>query len=163
MLSNFDQMQPDSPSSPTHVLLFDGDCVMCNSTVHFVANRDAHQHISFASLQSRYAESVLAAYPSLPRDLSSVVLLDLHAKQVHTKSDAALRTAALLSWPVSWLQVFLCVPRVVRDAVYDFVARNRYRWFGKMRGTGDDAPDACPFNPAIRERTLDTFLYFHQP
>jgi predicted DCC family thiol-disulfide oxidoreductase YuxK len=123
------------------VLLFDGECVMCNSTVHFVANRDVSGRVRFASLQSRFADSVAAQHgTAFPRDLSTVVLLDRERHVWFIKSDAALRTAALLAWPWNWIgATLLCVvPRCVRDAVYDVVARNRYRWFGKHEHVSGD-------------------------
>jgi predicted DCC family thiol-disulfide oxidoreductase YuxK len=128
------------------VLLFDGECVMCNATVHFVANRDAAGRVRFASLQSRFADSVAAQHgTAFPRDLSTVVLLDRQRHVWFTKSDAALRTAAQLAWPWSWLGAVLLrvVPQCVRDAVYDVVARNRYHWFGKHEHVGDRKTMLC--------------------
>ncbi len=95
----------------------------------------------------------------MPRDLSSVVLLDLAADAAYVRSEAALRTAALLVWPYSWLGtlLLLCVPLVVRDAVYAFVAQRRYRWFGKF--DDEAAMSSCPFDASIRGRTLDNLQF----
>lgn len=98
----------------------------------------------------------------MPRDLSTVVLLDLDNDAAHVRSEAALRTAALLVWPYSWLglALLLCVPLFIRDAVYSFIGQRRYRWFGK-RGAHqhDDDAASCPFDASIRQRTLDAHLF----
>jgi predicted DCC family thiol-disulfide oxidoreductase YuxK len=168
------------------VLMFDGDCVMCNSTVHFVANRDRAGAIRFASLQSRFADNVAAEHgASFPRDLSTVVLFDTERHVWYTKSEAALRTLSQLAWPWSWFGIVLrlCVPLCVRDVVYDFIARNRYRWFGKHENVRENENEArqekenerekesdtvvvmqedgeiCRFRPIVRERTIDNAPY----
>jgi predicted DCC family thiol-disulfide oxidoreductase YuxK len=111
------------------VILFDGMCNLCSSSVQFVLRRDASAHFKFASLQSEYAENVIrnSAMTSLP---NSVVLVT-SAGEVYTESGAAIRIAQHLGgfWPL--MRIFLVVPAFVRNAVYQLVARNRYRMFGK--------------------------------
>ena len=120
-------MTSAAPEGP--ILLFDGVCRLCSGTVRFVIRRDPTKRIRFASLQSDIAKQLLAHDPGLASDLNSVVLID--DGEVYTKSDAVLRTVAKLHrlWPA--VSVFRIVPRLIRDAVYDWVGRNRYRWFGK--------------------------------
>ncbi len=128
------------------VILFDGVCNLCNGAVTWVIERDNRAYFRFASLQSGAARSALsdAGAPAIMPD--SIVLLD--ADGVHVRSDAALRIAARLGMPWSLLSLARIVPRVLRDAVYDFIARNRYRWFGRR--------DVCMLPTAgVADRFLD--------
>ncbi len=111
------------------VILFDGVCNLCNGVVTWILARDRRAVFRFAALQSPAAAALLAARGA-PADLpDSLVLID--ARGVHTRSDAALGIAAALGAPWSFLRVFRIVPRALRDALYDGIARRRYRWFGR--------------------------------
>jgi predicted DCC family thiol-disulfide oxidoreductase YuxK len=127
--------------SSGHVVLFDGVCNLCNGWVRFVMRRDPRRNFRFASLQSAFGAEVLRRH-GLPADYLGSILL-LADGVLFAKSDAVLRIAGQLRWPWPVLSVFVLVPRVVRDVVYDWVARNRYRWFGKrescMLPSADDA------------------------
>lgn len=124
------------------IILFDGVCNLCTGSVRFVIARDARKQFRFASLQSAVAKRLLGE-----RDqLESVVLVD--GGEVCRKSTAALRIARRLdgAWPL--LAALLVIPRPLRDAVYDWIGRRRYRWFGKR--------DACFMPPdSLAERFLD--------
>ncbi|GAB4397810.1 MAG: thiol-disulfide oxidoreductase DCC family protein [Microscillaceae bacterium] len=111
------------------LVLFDGVCNLCNHTVDFIIRRDRKGRFKFASLQSDFAQSKLGHLISSVRDLDSVILIK--EGKVLQKSSAALEIARHLRglWPA--LLVFKLVPRFIRDGVYDWIARNRYRWFGK--------------------------------
>jgi predicted DCC family thiol-disulfide oxidoreductase YuxK len=124
------------------VILFDGVCNLCTGSVQFVIARDSRKRFRFASLQSPVAERLLGQR----ENLESVILVQ-HGK-IHRKSGAALRIARQLDglWPL--LAVFFVVPRFLRDAVYDWIGRRRYRMFGKR--------DACWVpTPELAERFLD--------
>jgi len=112
------------------VILFDGVCNLCNASVLFVIDRDPRAHFAFAPLQSPEAARILSArgYAAGPPELASVLLVQ--GDRVYERSTAALRVARRLSDAWSFMAVFLIVPRPIRDAVYDWIARNRYRWFG---------------------------------
>ncbi len=111
------------------VLLFDGVCNLCNSSVQFILRRDPSARFRFASLQSEEGQELLSRFSETPEDLSSVILIE--NGQLYARSEAALRVARRLSglWPALYL--FKIVPLPLRDAVYNWIARNRYRWFGK--------------------------------
>lgn len=129
------------------VVLFDGVCNLCTASVQFIVARDPRGTIRFASLQSRAAGRLLAPLGVTPAPEPQTVLL-LEDGRLYTRSTAALRIARKLSglWPL--LIVFLAVPRPLRDAVYDFIGRHRYRWFGRT--------EACWLpTPALRARFLD--------
>jgi predicted DCC family thiol-disulfide oxidoreductase YuxK len=118
-----------SPTTKHPILLFDGVCNLCNASVQFVLKRDPEGRFRFASLQSEAAQELLAQFEHAPADLSTVVLIE--NGQLYTKSDAALRAARRLPglWPL--LYGFIILPRFLRNGVYDWIARNRYRWFGR--------------------------------
>ncbi|MEQ9103734.1 MAG: thiol-disulfide oxidoreductase DCC family protein [Rhodothermales bacterium] len=141
------------PSHP--IILFDGVCNLCNASVNFVIDRDPHAVFRFGALQSEEGRRVLAQSRVDEAWLDSIVLID--GDGVHTASDAALRIASRMPFPWSWLRVFRIVPRALRDAVYHWVARNRYRWFGKQETCRIPTPelqarfiDAGPAAEAIR-------------
>lgn len=128
------------------ILLFDGVCNLCNGAVQFLIQRDPKGIFRFASLQSDAAQGLLSQFPQAPTDISTIILVE--DGRMYTKSDAALRAARYLSgaWPA--LYGFIIVPRPIRNAVYDWIARNRYRWFGKK--------DQCMIpTPGLKERFLD--------
>ncbi len=114
---------------PEHLLLFDGVCVLCNRSVQFVIKRDKSRKFRFASLQSDFGSKVLDGF-NLDKTLTDSVIY-VRSGNVYTKSDAALRIAKTFGgfWKMSI--VFFIFPRFLRNIVYDFIARNRYRWFGK--------------------------------
>jgi predicted DCC family thiol-disulfide oxidoreductase YuxK len=120
-------------------ILFDGVCNLCNGFVQFVIARDPAARFRFATLQSRAAATLLRdAGVAAPLPDSMVLVED---GRVHTRSTAALRVARGLRapWPLAFL--LIAVPRVVRDAVYDFIAARRYRWFGRRETCMMPTPD----------------------
>jgi predicted DCC family thiol-disulfide oxidoreductase YuxK len=121
------------------VILFDGVCNLCNGLVQFVIARDRHGRFTFASLQSGAAARLLSGRGSLESLPDSLVLLE--GDRLYTRSAAALRVARGLGFPWQLAYAFVVVPRPVRDAIYDWVARNRYRWFGKQAVCMVPTPD----------------------
>ncbi|MDN4165424.1 DCC1-like thiol-disulfide oxidoreductase family protein [Cytophagales bacterium LB-30] len=112
------------------VVLFDGVCNLCNGAVDFIISRDKKDYFLFASLQSEHAKGIIAPHFSHTTVPDSILLWENNV--LYTKSLAALRIAKSLpgAWPILYY-IGILFPRVIRDAVYDFIARNRYRWFGK--------------------------------
>ena len=109
------------------VVLFDGVCNLCNTAVQWLIRHDKNQIFKYASLQSNYAAEHLK--DSKYQSIDSIILLDDDG--VYSKSSAVLRILKHLRLPYSLLWVFIIVPPFVRNFVYDVVARNRYKWFGK--------------------------------
>lgn len=133
--------------SPPAVVLFDGVCNLCNAWVRFVIDRDPAGRFVFATLQGEVGRRLIAGRTGKDPDLGSVVLLE--EGKVRTRSTAALRIARRLrgGWPL--LYAFVAIPRPLRDAVYDWIARNRYRWFGRR--------ETCAVPTAeTRDRFLDS-------
>ena len=110
------------------VLLFDGVCNLCNGTIQWLIPRDPDAVLAFAPLQSPVGTAVQERYGLDPGSLDSIILVD---GGLYTKSTAAIRVAELLGWPYTFARVGRLLPRGVRDRVYDFVADNRYDWFGR--------------------------------
>jgi predicted DCC family thiol-disulfide oxidoreductase YuxK len=146
--------EPSVAPAEHPVLFFDGVCALCNGFVDYVMARDRRGYYRIAALQGETAAAMgaMAAQPPArlvaegsSDPLRSLLLWD--DGRWFRKSDAALRVAAGLGGAWRLAGVLLWVPRVVRDAVYDFIARNRYRWFGKR--------EACRMpTQAERERFL---------
>jgi predicted DCC family thiol-disulfide oxidoreductase YuxK len=120
-----------SAESTGPVVFFDGVCNLCNAAVQFVIDHDKREQFRFAPLQSDAAQELVFG-PGLARArdaFDSLILLE--RGKVYERSHAALRIARRLDglWRAAF--VFVVVPRCVRDAVYDVIAQNRYRWFGR--------------------------------
>jgi predicted DCC family thiol-disulfide oxidoreductase YuxK len=131
---------------PRVIVLFDGVCNLCNRTVNFVIDRDPRGRFRFAALQSDAARKLLHAHGrTLANPPSSILLLE--NGRWYEESAAALRIARGLRglWKLAFAAI--AVPRPLRDALYRFIARRRYRWFGTA--------EQCRVpTPELRERFL---------
>ncbi len=110
------------------IILFDGICNFCNSTVNFVIKRDKKAQIQFAPLQSEKGRLFLRQYNLPINSMDTFVFIE--DGKVYTRSTAALRVSRYLSglWPACY--GLIIVPKFIRDGVYNWVAKNRYKWFG---------------------------------
>ena len=111
------------------VIFFDGVCNLCNRSVQFVIKRDRAKKFRFASLQGKSAAFVLKELNISPADSDSFILLE--NDKVYTRSTAALRVLRELGGLWKLFYVFIIVPPFIRDGIYNFIARKRYKWFGK--------------------------------
>jgi len=111
------------------VVFFDGVCKLCNWTVRFIINRDPTKAFLFAPLQSEFARERLLPFTIDTSSVEALVLLD--GDRCFERSAAALQIARQLRAPWPMLAIFLLVPSPIRDFVYLWIARNRYRWFGR--------------------------------
>ncbi|SFL36441.1 Predicted thiol-disulfide oxidoreductase YuxK, DCC family [Gracilibacillus orientalis] len=128
------------------IILFDGVCNFCSSSVQFIIKRDPVHKFQFASLQSDVGQQLLTKY-QVSQDMDSMVLIE--KDRVYTKSTAALRIAKELKGAYQLLSIFLIIPKPIRDIFYNILANNRYRWFGKK--------NQCMLpKPEDRQRFLDT-------
>ena len=131
------------------VLLYDGDCALCNASVRWLYHRDPAGRIRYAALQSRPGRFLLVRHGLDPEALDTVVFVE--DGRAFVRSTAALRALRHLRFPwpaLSWLRV---IPAFLRDAIYRVVARNRIRWFGRVGGGSDH----CEMpTPAWRGREL---------
>ncbi len=111
------------------IILFDGVCNFCNFWVKFVAKRDKAMQFKFASIQSDAGQNLLREYNVGGDHLSSVILIQ--DQKVHRLSSAALHICKHLDGGWKLLYLLIIVPAFIRDGIYSFVAKNRYKWFGK--------------------------------
>jgi predicted DCC family thiol-disulfide oxidoreductase YuxK len=111
------------------ILLFDGYCNLCHSSVQFVIKHEKKPEILFCSLQSPLGAELLKEYSIDPITTDSLVLIENN--NAFIKSSAALRLAKHLKgfYPIAF--GFIIVPPFIRNAVYDYIAKNRYKWYGK--------------------------------
>ncbi len=127
------------------LVLFDGVCNLCNNSVNFIIDRDPKAFFKFAALQDEAVKPLLTRYALSTDYLDSLVVVE--AGQCYRSSTAALRIARRLTggWPLFY--AFIIIPRPVRDVIYNWIARNRYRFFGKR--------DTCRIpTPELRARFL---------
>ncbi len=134
----------------TYILLYDGVCGFCNSTVQLIIKHDRNRTMRFAALQSTFAASLMERHPFL-KTIDSLILIEQKedaAEVIHIRSSGALVVAGYLG---GWWKIFLIariIPAPVRDIVYDLFARYRYRFFGKY--------DSCLLPPPeVRSRFID--------
>jgi predicted DCC family thiol-disulfide oxidoreductase YuxK len=112
------------------IVLFDGVCNLCNGAVQLILRHDPAGRFRFASLQSPAGEALQTRLGIDPEALDSIVLIE--GERWYRESDAALRIASQMSGAWRALGVLRAIPRPLRDPVYRWIARNRYRWFGKQ-------------------------------
>ena len=127
------------------VIMFDGICNLCNSSVQFILKRDQKEQFLFTSLQSDAAKILLLQYNVKKNSMDSILLIE--DGKLYQKSDAVLKICSHLKWP--W-RVFLAakyLPVSTRDTLYNFIAKHRYNWFGKK--------ESCTvFIPAYKNRFI---------
>lgn len=118
---------------PTPILLFDGECGLCNRVVQRILQADRKGTLRFASLQGRFARDLMARHPELSGvDSMAWVEPDGAGERVLIRSEAALRVADYLGFPWRAMTVARLIPRALRDRGYDWVARRRHRWFPRV-------------------------------
>ncbi len=125
------------------IVLFDGVCNFCNSSINLVIDNDPNVYFKFVSLQSTLGQTLTEKYQL--KNIDTVILISNN--KAYTKSTAALKIAKKLKglWPLT--NIFIIIPTFVRDIVYDIIAKNRYKWFGKS--------DSCRMpTPELKERFL---------
>ena len=136
-------MTDDLPSRP--VIIFDGVCNMCDFAAQFILDHDRKKELRLTASQSPAGSSLLARFGVPATGPDTMYLIE--SGRLYDRSTAALRIARRMGFPWWLAYGFIIVPRFVRDAVYRFVAKNRYRWFGKR--------DACRLPaPGEAERFL---------
>ena len=132
------------------LVLFDGVCNLCSASVQFIIKHDRKEQFRFAALQSPIGKKITSKSggSSNTRNTKLDSVLLQHNNQIYRKSSAALHTLKLLGGIWSVLYVFIIIPAPIRDAVYDFIGKRRYRWFGKK--------DQCWLpDKSLKKRFLD--------
>lgn len=111
------------------LILFDGVCNLCNSSVQLVIKNDTQNLFVFAPLQNEIVVDFLKDQKGDFSKLNTILLVTEH--KIYTKSSAALKVAKNLKGWYPILYLFYIIPKPIRDLVYNFIAKNRYKWFGK--------------------------------
>ena len=128
------------------IVLFDGVCNFCNYWVNFAIKRDKKKKLRFTPLQGETAKRLLPQYNISSTSLSSVIFID--GNKVYTQSSAAIRICKYLDGGWKLFYGLMIIPKFFRDWIYNIIARNRYKWFGKK--------DVCMIpTPEMRARFLD--------
>ncbi len=111
------------------IILFDGVCNFCNSAVNFVIKRDKNNLIQFSPLQTEIAHELLARHKLPTENMKSFIFIE--EGKSYTQSTAALKVCRYLTglWPL--LYSFIIIPHFIRDGIYKWIAKNRYKWFGQ--------------------------------
>lgn len=134
------------PDDDHAIVFFDGVCNLCNGAVNFIIDRDPEGYFRFAPLQSDVAQRHLDETSKSAGELDTIVLLE--RGNAYMRSTAALRIARKLSRPWPLLFLAIVVPHPLRDAAYNWIANNRYGWFGRR--------DQCRMpTPELKDRFLD--------
>ncbi len=123
----------------TAIVLFDGVCNFCNSSVNFIIRHDKKAHFKFAPIQSDVGKALCEKLAIDVQKIDSIILIE--NDQFAVKSSAILRITKKLNGAYPLLSGFIIIPVFVRDAVYDLIARNRYKWFGKKESCMIPTPD----------------------
>jgi predicted DCC family thiol-disulfide oxidoreductase YuxK len=111
------------------IIVFDGDCVLCSANAQFVLRHDRDHHFRLASMQGEVGAALYARFGIDPTNPDSLIVVQ--GDDLLRDSDAVLMIYSALGWPWRVMSVFYLVPRALRDPVYRFIARNRYRLFGR--------------------------------
>ncbi len=133
---------------PEHLILFDGECGLCDKTVQFLLDKDKKGILHFSPLQGDIAEQILNEHADL-RQLDSILYVRTHnmRSEIFAHSSAVSELCSVLPAPWSWMSCIRWIPKPLRDLGYRFVARNRLRFFGTV--------DACRLpSPEQQERFL---------
>ena len=127
---------------PKHkkLILFDGVCNLCNASVQYVIKHDKNNVFLFTALQSEAGLELIKKYKINTKKIDSI-LLYTPEKGIASKSSAALKIAGSLGFPHNILSVFLIVPPFLRNWVYDYIAKNRYKWYGKKESCWIPTPE----------------------
>jgi predicted DCC family thiol-disulfide oxidoreductase YuxK len=121
------------------VVLFDGVCNLCNSSLNFIISNDKKAHFLFASLQSDAAKEILLQFPEKKINFNTIVLID--QGKYYEKSTAVARICKRLDGLYKFLYFMVIIPKFIRDGLYNFIAKKRYKWYGKREKCRIPAPE----------------------
>ncbi len=126
----YSKMEQQTMEKAKKIILFDGVCNLCNSSIRFVIQRDKKDQFRYAALQSTLGQRLLSERKIDTGKVDSIILIE-PGLAYYTKSDAALQIGKHLRGYGLLSSLLLWIPAPIRNIVYDFIARNRYQWYGK--------------------------------
>lgn len=130
------------------LILFDGICNLCNKTVDFIISHDQKKQFRFVALQSDAGKKVIEKYAISPETDSVILILN---NEIFFESEAAMEIARFLSFPWKSVLFFKVIPKNWRDKIYRWIAKNRYRWFGKKNSCRIPTPKEKMYFPEIND------------
>lgn len=122
------------------LILFDGVCNLCNSSINYVIKHDKRDVFMFAPLQSVVGNEIIQKF-NLNTSETDSILLYSEVKGLKIKSSAALAIASKLGFPRNLMTIFYIIPPFIRNWVYDYIAKNRYKWYGKKHACMTPTPE----------------------
>jgi len=127
---------------PQHkqLVLFDGVCNLCDASVQYIIKHDKDNAFLFTALQSEVGQQIIKEFNIDTNKIDSIILYS-NEYGISYKSTAALKIASKLGFPRNLLSVFLIIPSIIRNWVYDYIAKNRYKWYGKKEECMIPTPD----------------------
>ncbi len=123
-----------------YLILFDGICNLCNNSVNYIIRKDKKNRFVFAAIQSEIGGKIINELNIDTSKTDSIILLR-NESEYYFKSTAALKIAKDLQFPTNLAIVFLVIPAFIRNWVYDIIARNRYKWYGKREACMIPTPE----------------------
>lgn len=133
-------MVSDIPKNK-QLILFDGVCNLCNSSVLFVIKRDKKDKFLFAPLQSDIGSEIITEFNVDTQNTDSILLYNPEKKSLKYKSSAALHISKHLVFPYHLMVIFFIVPTFIRNWIYDYIAKHRYQWYGKKESCMIPTPE----------------------
>ena len=128
------------------LILFDGVCNLCNASIQYVIKHDKKNVFMFTALQSETGKQIIEEFNIDTTNVDSILLYSKD-NGITSKSSAALKVASKLGFPINLMSVFFIAPPFIRNWVYDYIAKNRYKWYGKK--------DACMIpTPELKAKFL---------
>lgn len=127
---------------PKHkqLVLFDGVCNLCDASVQYIIKHDKNDIFLFTALQSDVGQQIIKEFNIDTNKIDSIMLYS-NEHGISYKSTAALKIASKIGFPRNLLSVFLIIPAIIRNWVYDYIAKNRYKWYGKKEECMIPTPD----------------------
>jgi predicted DCC family thiol-disulfide oxidoreductase YuxK len=122
------------------LILFDGVCNLCNTSVQYVIKHDKKNSFMFTALQSDIGQQIIKDY-NIDTSKTDSILLYTPENGVVSKSTAALKIAQNLGFPQNVMSIFFIIPPFIRNGVYDYIAKNRYKWYGKKESCMIPTPE----------------------
>jgi len=139
LITNIKKNVALSEKKDENIILFDGICNLCNGAINYVIQKDKQNIFKFATLQSEIGKNLLKKFDIDSDKVDSIVLIQ--EGKSYIKSDAALQIAKHLKGGIRFLYPFRILPKRFRDLIYDTVAKNRYKWFGKKESCMIPTPE----------------------
>jgi len=121
------------------IVIFDGFCNLCNGAVDLIIRYDPNHRFLFTANQHEAGKDLLKKFDKAPESVSTIYLVE--GDQIYERSSAALRIAHKMSFPFPLFGIAWIVPDFIRDPIYNFIAKNRYRWMGKKETCRMPSPE----------------------